>query len=329
MGRYVADQNKNVMMFESGTYGTTSGTGQWLGLVTNLEPNESTNVINLRYTSTGNRNVSKFVQTAKDYAPTITFHPQDWRLLGYTLGSIVDGGSPSPYTHAMVETNSNVGNAYTSGVANPFLSFTIENAKQFNPTGLNHVKTFKGCMVNTYTLNATEGGILEAEVSTIAREMEYSSGATTAVSESTTVPYKWSDCFWTLPSGAALNFIRDWGITINNNLNAPHYNNGSQEIGTPIPENRDYEITMTADADSGKAKTFYDQYYQGGSTFNMLLTISAAAGSQEAFLTFSGCTLTDMPDPTANEGINQWSLTIAPQKASVTVNDLTYKYNPW
>lgn len=329
MARYVADQNQHALIFESGAYANTSGTGQWIGMVTGFEPNESVNTQPVRYTGTASRNVGKFVNTSKDYAPVITYHPQDWRLLGFGLGSIIDAGSPI-YTHTMVETNSNNGNAFTSGTNCPFLSFTVEDAKQAcGGAGKNHIKTFKGNIVNSFSMSGDEGGVIECEVETIAKEVVYSSGAVTAITEPTTRPYIYADAKWEIPSGTGFNNVRSWSYSLNNNLNAPHYNNGSVEVDVPIPENRDHEVTQTVDASEEWAKTMYDQYYQGGSTFNMIQTISAVAGSRQLIVTYSGCKLTEMSDPSNNEGVNQWELTIMPQTVSAVATDLIAKYNPW
>src|SRR3990167_238084 len=99
MSRTVSDQNKLVHIFESGTYASSSGTGQWIGLVTNHTPTETMGVQHIRYLSSANRNVDISVDGPADFSGQITYHPQDWKMLQYALGSCVDAGSPSPYTH--------------------------------------------------------------------------------------------------------------------------------------------------------------------------------------------------------------------------------------
>jgi len=108
-----------------------------------------------------------------------------------------------------------------------------------------------------------------------------------------------------------------------------HYDNGSATIALPIPENRDYELSASLDLDSENGKAFYEQYYKGGSEFNSMVEIVASAGSQEVFLTLSGCKVTDMPMPSAAEGLNTYDLTIVPKSVSASVNDLVEKYNAW
>ena len=63
----------------------------------------------------------KFVDGPRDVTGTLSFFPQDWKFLAFTLGSNVDAGAPSPFTHTMSETNSADGNAFTSGVFCPFV----------------------------------------------------------------------------------------------------------------------------------------------------------------------------------------------------------------
>src|SRR3990167_9832147 len=126
MSRYVSDQNKVVFISESGLYANTSGVGQWPGFVQEHDVGENMGVISVRFLGNAGRNVGQWVDGPQDYEGTLTLYPQDFRFLGFALGSIVDSGSPSPYIHTASETNNNQPNAYTSGVTNPFLSFTLE-----------------------------------------------------------------------------------------------------------------------------------------------------------------------------------------------------------
>src|SRR3990167_10601262 len=135
MARFVGDQSSVIFIYESGTYATVSGTGQWIGLVTNHAANEEENVQSIRYAGTGDRNVDLHVTGAYDITGAITYYPQDWKFLALSIGSCVDAGSPSPYTHVISETNSNNGNAFTSGTLNPFFSFTVEDTQDQGTAG--------------------------------------------------------------------------------------------------------------------------------------------------------------------------------------------------
>lgn len=328
--RYASANNQVGFFYESGTYATASGTLQWPGLVQDHTPDESTGVTNSRFLGTGDRGVGQFIDGPLDYPGTFTYLPQDWKMLMFALGSNVDAGSPSPYTHAISEENGpGRYNAYTSGTMNPWLSFTIEDAQQHNPTGLNFIRTLKGCVVDTFTLNGTQGEPLSAEVGYIAQQNVYSSGAVSALTETTTRPFLWSDCKLHIPSGTVYDGMTAFTWSVNNSMNAKHYLNGSREIGVPQPENRDYEFSPTFDATSERTKTLYDKYFLGGSTFNCMLEISASTGSRDAFIIMSGCKLAPMNAPSPNEGTNEQGVTIMPANCNVKVNDLIFKYNPW
>jgi hypothetical protein len=101
MVKYLSDQNKVVMMAESGTYATTSGGGIWIGLVQDSAIDESTNVNAIRYQGSTDRNVDVFTDGVLGYTGTITYYPQDFRMLGYTVGSIYDNAA----VHTITENN--------------------------------------------------------------------------------------------------------------------------------------------------------------------------------------------------------------------------------
>jgi len=128
MSRYISDQNKTVFIHESGTYANSSGVGVWVGLVTSNEITTELNVNSIRYDGSTDRNVDTFVNGGEDHEGNLTYHPQDLRLLGFALGSVVDAGV-GPYTHTISEINSDDSWAYTSGTFNPFASFSIEESQ--------------------------------------------------------------------------------------------------------------------------------------------------------------------------------------------------------
>lgn len=332
MARYVGDQSKVVMLHESGLYGTVSGTGQWLGLIQEHDVSENINTQEIRYAGQASRDVGAFVDTALDAKGKFKFYPQDFRMMAYALGSCVDGGSPSPYTHTLVAVDNNVGNAFTSGTLNPFLSFSIEESVAAPGTGLNKVKTANGCVIESYDIGASQGGIVESNVEYVAQSVTYGSGTPTAVTPNTIRPLLWADAKLHIVSGTVYSELRDWSFKVNNNLNAPHYNNGSKVIAVPIPESRSYALDITIDATSEKTKTLYESYFKGGSTFNALLDITcvdAGTGSRDCFITMSGCKLEAFEDPMKTVGVENQKLKIVPQTVTVLVDDVIFKYMPW
>src|SRR3990167_7257676 len=118
--RYISDQAKVVLLLESGTYGVASGNGFWPGMIQSHDIVESENVIQTRFLGQGNRFVGQFNPGPSDVEGNLTFFPQDWRMLGFALGSIssTSGTAQSDnYGHTMSVVNTGQrGNAFTSGV---------------------------------------------------------------------------------------------------------------------------------------------------------------------------------------------------------------------
>lgn len=331
MARFVGDQNRLTFAYESGTYANPTGTTlQWVGLVTSHELDENPNVLEIRYANTGNRNVGLFVDGPLDYEGTFTFHPQQWEMMVFALGSNVDGGSPSPYSHTISEVNSASGNAFTSGTLLPFMSFTIEDWKQGPVTGENFGRRVQGCIVNSLAINGAEGEPLSVEVNYFAQSGTFLSGALPTIeADPGTVPFLWQHCQIHIPSGTIYNEVKEFSWNINNNLERRHYLNGSRVASIPVPLNRDYEFSVTLDATSERTNTLYNQYFLGGSTFNAMLSIIASTGSREMFLVMSGCKMLDMTSSSPMEGVQEQTLTIKPQTCSAVVSDTTQYLNPW
>src|SRR3990167_9972414 len=122
MARFTSDQNRVVLLLESGTYGVSSGNGFWAGMVQSHDIIENQNVIQTRFLGQNHRLVGQFDAGPLDVEGTLEFLPQDWRLLGFALGSIytTSGTAQSDnYGHYMSIVNSNArANAFTSGVFN-------------------------------------------------------------------------------------------------------------------------------------------------------------------------------------------------------------------
>jgi len=329
MGTYYGDHNKVSFAYESGAYGTISTSGQWVGLASANDIAENENITQLRYLGTDTRNVDKFIAGARDVTGTLTYNPQDWKFLAFAMGSCVDSGSPSPYTHAISECASNTSDVAFSGTVSSLKSFELEDSKYFNPTGLNFIRTVQGAMVNNFTISASQGDIVEASMDYLGQSVAFSSGARTATTESTLRPFLWSDIVLHLPSGTTFTELKDFEFSVNNNLIGPHYMNGSKVIDVPQVGNREYALNITLDATSAHAKTLYDQYFKGGSPFNGIINLGASAGSRDLLITMSGCEIIDMTIPSPLEGINDYTVSIVPETCNALVNDATEKYNEW
>lgn len=321
MSRLISDQNKIVLLLESGTYTNPSGTGHWPGQVQSHDITESENVILTRYLGASTRDVSQFNNGPLDVEGTLTFFPQDFRLLGYAMGSIstTSGtGQSSNYRHSLSAVNTDVRNPWTSGTFNPFASFTIEESSTSNVASQNSMRTIKGCNVNTYKLDLTQSAPASVTVDFIGQVGSWFSGATTAVTAGSTRPFLWSDAVFQiapdLAGGAAVTMepVTSLSFTLNNNFEFPHYINGSRVPAPGYPLNREYIIDVTQNLESTTVGSLYDTYFKGGSLFHCIIDLNNTVntGSHHLIMTFSGCRITDMTSPGELEGVRELSYTI-------------------
>lgn len=332
---FVADQNKVLFRYESGTYATPSGeSGLWMGLVTDHTPSDSENVVSVRYTGTSNRNVGQQINTTKEYEGTITYHPQDFRMFHLALGSVVDSGSPSPYTHVISEVNSDSIYAFTSGTGRTqnFASFSVTDSKKGISDGEHQVRTYNGCVVDNLSFNVSQGDLANCELGYIAQSLTVGSKTTDILptaDEDTTRPYLWSDIKLHKPSGTVLDKVIDMKWSINNNVERRHYDNGSKVVDNLTPGNREYELTITMDANSSDADTLYNDNWQSGTEFNSMFECVISADSEQGFIIMSGCKVTSFESPSPSEGINEYSITVVPETCIINTDDLIEKHNPW
>jgi hypothetical protein len=329
MGFFVSDQNRLSHFYESGTYGNVSGAGQWIGKVMEHTIDENLNVIENRYYNTGTRNVSEMLTGMQHYEGTITYLPQDLKMFMFALGSVVNSGSPSPYTHVISETNNNVGNTYTSGTINPFISFALEDAQVQCGVGQNLIRTLKGCVADSLTLTANIGEPVSCELSYMAQSLTKGSGSATSVTDSGLRPFMFNDVSMQFVSGTNIQNMTNLSFSIKNGLKREEFLNNSGLAATFIPQNRDYDLTITLEGEGAQTQTIYDTYFMGGSLFNGILTINASTGSRVGNFILSGCRILDMESPGAKEGVNEQTLTIKPTSCSITEDSLTMTYGGW
>lgn len=334
MARYVADQNSSAFQYESGTYASASGTNQSIGLTQETSVEEQTNMIDIRFQNSASRNVSTFQKGVLDYDISVPFYPQDWKTLAFALGSCVDAGSPSPYTHVISEVNSASGNAFTSGTKLPFMSFTYQQAAKGASTGENSILTVQGAVIDEWNMTISPGEPVSVEVTAFGQSGTFTSGAISLPSVSSMRPYMFDDFVVHIPSGTLIDTTKEIGVNIKNNFarDDAHYLNGSRVMDIPAPLNRDYEVSLTIDASSEFRKTLHESYLLPGSSFNMMIfgnAKDAGAGSRDVAFIFSGCVLKSMPNANKTEGVDEDELTISPQSLIVNVNDTIEKYNPW
>jgi len=328
MSKYMSDQNQLCFIYESGTYGSAiaAGSRHWIGLVQEHTIDENMNVIPIRYQGSTDRNVDMFEDGNLDVTGTYSYFPQDWKQLGFAIGSVSDCPSfAGTGSHVMSETNSD--DQSNTAVGQILNSFVLEDSKNNGTAGSNFVRTSSGCMIDSMTTTWSQGEPVSCEVNYMAQSVVFASGAVVAVTPTTTRPFMSNKSLLQIPSGTTIDNAADFAFTVNNNLEAGHYVNGSRVIQEPLPVNRDYELTATVKMDSANAKTFYENYFLGGSEFNAMIQSIGAGGS--LFVVMSGCTMTDMETPSPVEGTQDQTLTITPAHVEVTVEDAIAQYTAW
>ena len=329
-GFMVSDQNTIGLQYPSGAAFTSSGAHFWPGLVQEHTLDVELNTQKVKYTGTGVRDVGRFVNTVQDYTGTLSYYPQDFRMLLFALGSCSDAGSPSPYTHDYIAVDSDDVNNFVSGAKNPLIWFGVTEAQISPGANNNLVRTVVGATVDTYTISSSEGDFVTCTVDYIAQDSSNDqSGAKPAVTESTVTPYLFQHVTMHMPSGTKPNGLKSFDLTISNNLVARHYGNGSAVVEAMVPTQREYELSLTFDSNTDLVQ-FYDSFFKGGSTFNALLALenTAVAGSQDCFITMSGCKMQNMENPIGIEDINETTMTIWPKTLTAIENNLVQYHNP-
>jgi len=332
LSRYLADQNKVVHLFESGTYaGSISalgvGANTWLGEIQSFSIDQTENYLEDRYLGASSRNVQDFQQGPLDIAGTITSNIQDVNLLAHALGSTYEVVATNTRTTTATEFDSDAcQNVFISGtgkeMTTPY-SFTIEDSKQTPGTGANFIRTVRGCVVDTATLTLAQGEKTSIETGFMAQQIDHSSGTTTTIGSNILRPYLWSDSTLTL-AGSTISTAKEISLEITNNLEAPHYLNGSRAIGQPFLGNRNYTLNVTMDADFPIQHRLYRTFFAGGSVFNAELDLDhdvTAVGSAHATIYMSGCIIATMDNPSEVEGINETTLEIRPKTCNLISYD--------
>lgn len=349
MTRYINDQNKVVIVAESGTYGnwmsgTAGGVGsRWAGEVTLNTIAEAVSRLEDRYLGNASRSYGAMEDGAIDITGTLTLHPQDMYFLAHAVGSVAESTTGGENVVLVTEVNSNVQqNPFISGTATadiPFC-FGLEDSKQAPGTGLNFIRHINGNVIDSVVLNINQGEKVSVDVNYVGQNITAKSGTTLTITKPSIRPYLWSDCTLQMFGiganlGSTIDTSKSISFEVNNNITPPHYVNGSKVIAPPYLGNRDYTLTVTADLPSEIAKLAYETYYRGGSTFNSTLDLDndvTAVGSQHTIIRMSGCELMNMDIPSDLEGVNEFTMEVRPKNVDMSIWDDATKigsYNPY
>ena len=133
--KYIADSNQLCFQFESGTYANASGARQWIGLVQDNTPTDDVGVVPIRYQGAYTRGVSVFTNGPQKFAGTFTYYPQDWKLLGFALGSVLFQSTAG--SKMILESDSDDVNYAIP--TQSLSSFTLEDSKKTPNAGSNFI----------------------------------------------------------------------------------------------------------------------------------------------------------------------------------------------
>jgi hypothetical protein len=321
------------MFAESGTYAVASGTaGLWIGLVESNEIDDAENKMATRYLGTSTRSFVQMIPGPRDVTGTLTYAPQDMRIPFLTIGSVVDGGSANKYTHLVTQVNTNVAqSSFTSGTLNAPNSFTLEDSKTAVGTNNTFIRTINGCVPNTVTLTATQGEKVSVEVAYIGQTLNFTSGTASTTTASTVTPYLWNNCSLVI-SGTTINTAKEVVLEIAQNVEAPHYLNGSRDISVPFQKNRDNKLTVTLDLNAPTSSLLYNELYKTNGQFDATFDLNAdviATGSQHTIYFLSGCRITSMDAPSEVEGTTESTIEIQAPILIGSAFDTTPKYGYW
>jgi hypothetical protein len=331
MGRFVSDQNKVLMIHESGTYSVVSGNGYWIGQVSNNDISDEEGKIEDRYLGANTRSFVSVTNGPRDVKGTISFYPQDMRFLSWAIGSVVDVSGTNS-THLATQIQNNVMQSpFTSGTnrLSAPISFTLEDSKTSAGTGNNFIRTINGCVIDSMRLIASQGEKVNVEVDYIGQTLNFTSGNTTSVTALTNTPYLWNNCSLVI-SGTTIQTAKEITFEVSHNMEAPHYLNGSRDISVPFPKNRDNRLSITLDLSSPDSALLYN-LYKNNSMFNSTFDLNAdsTAGSQHTIISLSGCYVNLMSNPSALEGPVESTVDIICPIVIGSVFDRVSAYNPW
>jgi len=333
MVRFISDQNKVVMFAESGLYATASGTaGLWIGLVESNSIDDSENKMATRFVGASTRSFTQMIPGPRDVKGTLTYAPQDMRLPFLVIGSIVDGGAANKYTHLATQVNTDVRqSAFTSGTLNAPNSFTLEDSKTAVGGNNTFIRTINGCVADKITITATQGEKVKVDVDYIGQTLNFTSGTASTTTVSTATPYLWNNCSLVV-SGTTIQTAKEVSLEISQNVEAPHYLNGSRDISVPFFKNRDNKLSIQLDLDAPTSSLLYNALYKQNAQFDATFDLNAdvtAVGSQHTIYFLSGCRIMNMDAPSEIEGTVESKIEISAPILIGSSFDAVPKYGFW
>jgi len=233
------------------TWGTEVTTNTVIGTVKSYTPDSRWDIYEVRGAGDG-REAQNFVKTRFSCRPTIVYEVHEFSFLKHAIGPRDgDGSTGDPYTLTEAD--------YTGTTADTNI---IPASIECGSVGSSDdVDTYTGCFIDSFTLDATLGGVLTCTANLICKSVTSSTSAT-AYTPPTTHPwvmtsegtFKWGD------TPSSVSGVRSVSITYNNNM-IVYGDWNTIFISMPIAGERNITWSATVVMSSTVATTLRDDFY--------------------------------------------------------------------
>jgi len=203
-----------------------------VGLIQNFTLNMANNSVRTQGLGEG-RNATNVVLGGFDVNGSIDFQVNDFTFMKYAIGEIQGAGSAAdPYEIVELE---NIG--YAGATEIPTLAFEIGSEGGSN----DYTRTVTGITLNTLTINANQGEVLNATVDWIGKTVSTGTSLTT-YTPGAEKPFVFQEGSVTV-NGDALFACTSFTFSLNNNVQTFRAL-GDRDLQQPVTGLRTYDLTM-------------------------------------------------------------------------------------
>ncbi len=292
---YLSGKRELISIGKETSYGSAVTPTLRLGLNARVEPNYENRLIEVSGAGTDETTVS-YQFGRKLIKGTLSFVPQDWKMLVFAIGTTTNTGS-NPYTHTFSQNSDKT-----------LMSFTLERGISATT---NRVKTFIGCMVNTLTLSWNAGGtgtgsFISCSINFVAKDVSNGTSIT-SLTPSSKLGFKNTNVILTLNSTVKTRCISG-SLTINNNLSDGMYScyDSSDRL---ISEPQAQKVTFEGEFVLHYTDDTEFEFWNNGVVIPGTNTLEFKRGSDDKLVaTFSNLRVETLSDPTNLDGFNQVTL---------------------
>ena len=214
--------------------GATPAGSNFVGLIQNFSMNAANNSIRTQGLGEG-RNATNIVLGGFDVNGSIDFQVNDFTFLQYAIGTRQGAGSAAdPYELQELE---NFGYAGASTEI-PTLALEVGSEGGSN----DYVRTITGVVINSFTLNANQGEVLNATCDWVGKTLSTSTSLTT-YTPAASKPFVFQEGAVTV-NGDSVFACTAFSLTLNNNVQTFRAL-GDRDLQMPTTGVRTYDFTMT------------------------------------------------------------------------------------